>query len=424
MEKDIYKKSRIIYIIEAALEYFISILVGGAYLARLTLELGLSDSVTGILSSLISIGCSFQIVAIFLFGNRPAKRRVTLMHSINQLCFALIYVVPFFDVPSGLKAAIFVALLLSGHVINNVVQSPKIHWFMSLVDDRARGRFTAIKEIISLMGGVVFSFSMGALMDSYEARGDVNGSFIVCGISLFGLMLLHTATLVLSREKPIPQKVRKGNAHLFSELAKDKSFLKIVLVSVLWNIASHISTPFYGTYQIKELGFSMVFVSVLSTVYAICRSCFSLPLGRYADRHSFAKMLNVCFSVAMLGFAVQAFTVPANGKIFYTAYYLLYAVGMAGINSGSINLIYERVSVEKRVCALALKNTLAGLAGFGATLLSGMLVEHIQTSGNRFLGMPLYAQQVTSAISAVVVAGILVYLNTVVKRLPIAKHSD
>lgn len=424
MQEDIYKPSRFLYIVEAALEYFVSILVGGAYLARVTTELGMSDSVTGILTSLISLGCSFQIVAIFLFGNRSAKRLVTVMHSINQLCFALIYIVPFFEVPSGVKAGIFVVLLLSGHVVNNIVQSPKINWFMSLVDDHARGGFTAIKEIISLMGGVVFSFAMAALMDTYEARGDVKGSFIVCGIALFGLMLLHTATLVFSREKPAPKKAREGNGRLFSELVKDKSFLKVVLVSVLWNIASYISTPFYGTYQIKELGFSMVFVSVLSTVYAICRSCFSLPLGRYADRHSFAKMLNICFFVAMFSFAVQAFTVPENGKVFYTVYYMLHAVGMAGINSGSINLIYERVSVEKRVCAFALKNTLAGLAGFGTTLLSGMLVEHIQKSGNIFWGLDLYAQQVTSAISALVVAVILVYLNTVVKRLPLAMNAD
>lgn len=424
MERDPYKTSRRIYIVEAALEYFISILVGGAYLARLATELGISDSVTGILTSLISLGCSFQIIAIFLFGNRSAKRLVTVMHSINQLCFALIYLVPFFDLPKGVKIAAFVVLLLLGHVVNNVVQSPKINWFMSLVDDRERGRFTALKEIVSLIGGVVFSFVMGSLMDMYEARGEIKSSFIVCGIALFVLMLLHTASLIGSREKPAPIKAAEGKKHLFAELVGDKSFLKIILVSVLWNVATYTSTPFYGTYQIKELGFSMVFVSVLSTVHAVCRSCFSLPLGRYADRHSFAKMLNICFFVAMVGFAVQAFTVPANGKLFYTAYYLLYAVGMAGINSGSINLIYERVSVEKRVCALALKNTLAGLAGFGATLLSGMLVEHIQTNGNLFLGMPLYAQQVTSAISAAVVAGILVYLNTVVRKLPLAKDID
>ena len=39
-EKDIYQKSRLLYIIEAALEYFVATLVGGAYLARLTAAKG------------------------------------------------------------------------------------------------------------------------------------------------------------------------------------------------------------------------------------------------------------------------------------------------------------------------------------------------------------------------------------------------
>ena len=176
--------------------------------------------------------------------------------------------------------------------------------------------------------------------------------------------------------------------------------------------------------MIKELGFSMTYVSILSAAYAICRSLFSRPLGKYADKHSFAKMLNICFAVAMIGFAVNIFTVPSNGKVFYAVHYMLYAIGMAGINSGEINLIYERVSHEKRVYALALKNSIAGIAGFLTTLLAGMLIDKIQADGNRFLGMHVYAQQVASAISVFLLLGVIVYLNTVVKKISIVKNDD
>ena len=74
--KDVYKRSRLLYIIEAALEYFISITVTGAYLATLTNSLGFSDSLTGILTSFVSLGCGFQIIAIFLANKRPVKRCV------------------------------------------------------------------------------------------------------------------------------------------------------------------------------------------------------------------------------------------------------------------------------------------------------------------------------------------------------------
>ena len=61
----ILKRSQLMYMLEAALEYFIAILVSGSYLATLTKELGLSDSLTGLLSSIISLGCLFQLLSIF-----------------------------------------------------------------------------------------------------------------------------------------------------------------------------------------------------------------------------------------------------------------------------------------------------------------------------------------------------------------------
>ena len=61
-----YKTSRFLYILEAAFEYFISLLVGGAYLAKVTSAIGISDSITGVLNSFVSLGFCFQLFAIFL----------------------------------------------------------------------------------------------------------------------------------------------------------------------------------------------------------------------------------------------------------------------------------------------------------------------------------------------------------------------
>jgi len=415
--KDEYKLSRVFYIIEAALEYFISILVAGAYLAKVTSAIGMSDSLTGILTSFVSLGCGFQLIAIFLANKRPVKRWVTVLHSVNQLFFALVYLVPFVEISKTAKIVTFILFLLLGHVINNVVNSPKINWFMGLVDDNKRGRFTANKEIVSLLGGIVFTFLIGLVIDNCEARGDVNSAFIFCGVGIFVLTVLHTLTLLFSKEKEAMQEEKLPTGELLKALLKDKDLFKVILVSILWNVAHYATTPFYGTYQNKELGFSMTFISVLAAAYAICRAMFSRAMGRYADKHSFTKMLGVCFVIEAVAFAVNMFTVPENGKIFYTAYYMLYAVGMAGINSGAINLIYDYVDKEKRVGALALKSTLAGFTGFFTTLLVSALVKNIQDNGNVFLGMQVYAQQVVSAIGVIATLVTLLYVNLVVKKI-------
>ena len=96
---------------------------------------------------------------------------------------------------------------------------------------------------------------------------------------------------------------------------------------------------------------------------------------------------------------------------------MLYAIAMGGINSAGTNLIYDFVEPNKRVAALALQHTLAGFAGFFATIIVGFLVDYIQKSNNTFFGLNVYAQQVVSAIGAIVVLIALLYLNTIVKKM-------
>ena len=417
-EQDIYKKSRILYIIEAALEYFISIAVGGAYLATLTEYLGFSDSLTGILTSFVSLGCGFQIVAIFLANKKPVKRWVTILHTLNQLFFAIVYVIPVFDFNPQAKTVLFVASLLMGHILNNIVNAPKINWYMSLVDNKKRGRFTANKEIISLLSGMLFTLGLGVVVDYFEAIGDLRTSFIVCGIGVGLLMLGHTFTLLFSKEKPEETAPEQSNIkETLLGLVKDKNLLKVVLISVLWNIASYATTPFYGTYKKKELGFTMTFISILSIVTAVVRSLFSRPMGRYADKHSFSKMLNICFSLATVAFGINIFTSPENGSVLYVGYIVLHAIAMAGINSSVINLIYDYVEPKQRIAALALKSAFAGFAGFFTTLAISPLVSYIQDAGNSLFGLSVYAQQVTSAIAFVLMLFLLLYMHTVIRKI-------
>ncbi len=410
-ERDKYKISRVMYILEAALEYFISIAVGTVYLARITSYIGMSDALTGILSSFVSLGCGFQLLAIFLANKRPVKRWVTAGHVFSQALFALIYLVPVFSFTKMQKTLIFVVLLLLAQIIHNVINAPKINWFMSLVDDKKRGSFTANKEIVSLASGIAFSYALGTVMDYFDGRGETKIAFIVCGVGLFALTLLHTLTLLFSKEKTEEQIQTpvKGN---IKKLLKNKTLFKLIMVSILWNVASCATFSFTGTYQAKELAFTATFSSLVIMVGSLIRALVARPMGKFADKYSFRKMLSICFVVEAIAFGINIFTAPSNGKWLYFIHYVLYCVGMAGINSAAINLIYDYVEQDQRTSALALQQTFAGVAGFLVTVLLSPLVEWIQ-AGN----FPFYAQQILSVISFVLVIVDVVYINTIIKKI-------
>ena len=417
LQKKEYKFSRIMYIIESMLEWFISILTSGAYLAKIATAIGISDSLTGILSSSLSLMCVFQIFAIAFARKKSVKRSVVILHAINQLFYSLIFVAPLFDVSNIVKTTLFISFLFIGHIFANVVSSPKINWFMSLVPEKSRGDYTANRQIVSLIGGVVVTLVVGLAMDHFESVGNTDGAFLFCGIGVFAFALIHTLTLVLSAEKPNSDFSKEEKTDIIS-LLKDKSLLKVIAVSVLWAVANGVSTPFYGTYQIKELGFSMLFVSVLSFIYATARLVFEKPLGRFADKHSFSAMLNICFFIEAAAFLINIFTVPENGKILFTIHYVLYAIGLAGISNCSINLIYDYVANKKIIGALALRGVFSGVFSFLTTFVTSFLVEKIQANGNCLFGINVYAQQVVSAIGAVVAVLSIIYINTVLKKTP------
>jgi len=410
MNEKAISRSRVLYIIEAALEYFISILVAGSYLATLTSHLGMSDSLTGIISSFISLGCLFQLFSVVL-KRRQVKTIVTTLSVVNQLLFMLLYIIPLSGAGKQVKIALFIAAIFLAYLIYNSVHPLKINWLMSLVDDKKRGIFTSYKEIVSLLSGMLFSFGMGTLIDHFQYRGEVETAFILCGITVFVLMLLHTLTMAFSVEIPVETALeRKNPIREMLGTLQDKNVVKVTVLFMIWHMATSSATPFYGTYLIKELGFSLQFVSILSIIYSLVRASVSTFWGKFADKNSFATMVSICLCIAGAGFFVNIFTVPANGKLFYTLYYALYAIAMGGINSALTNLVFDMVGPEKRSNALALSQAVSGVLGFVTTLIVSGLVSHIQENGNRFFGMDLYAQQVTSALAFVFTAVSVIYV--------------
>lgn len=419
-EKDIYKKSRALYIISAALEYFISILTGTAYLAKVAGSIGIPDGMVGVLSSFVALGCAFQIVSLAMRTDKPVKRMVTLINLANQLCFTLLYVIPVVELSKNVKTALFVILLLCGNVLLNIPFSPKVTWSRTLVADEKRGIFSASCEMTSLISGMIFTVAAGRVIDTFEEMGNQRGAFIVCGITLFILTASHALCLLFIKETK--REAAKDATSLVVRLKTaitDRSTLTLIPVFVLWNIALYVTMPFIGTYQLNELSFSMTAISLISVAYAIVRSVVSIPLGIIGDKRSFTTSMSISLLAMALGLIINSI----GGRVPHIIFYVLYAITMAGMNSGVMNLIFDYVPKENRTGAVAILYTIGGLVGFISTLVAKPLVDLVQKNGNKFLFIDeIYAQQILSVISAALTVATLIYINVSVKRLTKAKN--
>lgn len=413
------KRSRFMYICEAALEYLIAILVSGSFLATLTKSLGMSDSLTGVLSSVISLGCLFQLLSA-IYRRQQGKRFVVILSVLNQLLFMLLYVIPLGGGGKQLKIVAFTVVIILAYLLYNIAHPKKISWLMALVEDGHRGRFTANKEIVSLVIGMAFSFSMGVVVDYFSDRNEIRTAFALSAGVIFVLMILHTVTMMLAVERTAehtetvesgePVECRSFRENL-QDVLNNKNVVKISMVFVLYNITTYLAMPFYGTYQIHELGFSLKLVSAFTMLGSIVRILVSRFWGSYADKRSFAEMVEKCLLILGVGYLCAAFAVPANGRILFAGYYICHGVAQGGINSALINLIFDYVTPDKRADSLAICQAGAGIAGFLTTLAVSPLVSAIQQNGNTLWGLPIYAQQVLSAAALIITVLTVVFVR-------------
>ena len=231
-------------------------------------------------------------------------------------------------------------------------------------------------------------------------------------------MCANTVSLLIAVEKETAAKPKISLKKTLSDLFSKKDLRNVFIVFILYRIANHSCNPFYGSYQINELGFTMNYVFIISSIGHVVRISVSRFMGRYADKRSFAHMLEKCFLFLGCAFLCIVFTVPSNGKVMFIIYSVFSSIAGAGITSSLINLVFDYTEPEKRSDGLAVSQAVAGTVGFFATLAVSPLVSMIQANGNKFLGMDLYAQQVVSVIGAffIILAAIYIRITLIKKK--------
>ncbi len=402
-----------LFIIQAALEYLISIIINGSFLATLTKTLGISDSLTGIISSFISLGCLFQLLSLFVHKPR-SKPLVIGLTLFNQLLYISMYIIPLLSGNRSVKTICFVASVFIAWLMYYFAHPKKMTWFMSLVDNSERGSFTANKEIVSLIAGMLFQFSMSALVDYFAEKGELRTAFVLSAIVLISMSILHTLCMVFTPEKPIERRKKVNFIETLKAIAKNKRVLKACIVCIIYYAANYASFPYYATYNIGELGFSLKVVTLITISGSISRIFVSRFWGKYADKNSFAAMVEKCFMFYAAATFCFIFASPANSftrVVPLLLYTLLHGISMGGINSALTNLVFDYAEPEIRSDSLAVCQALSGVVGFLSTLAVSPIISLIQKNGNTLFGVTIYAQQIISVITLILIIMLIIYIR-------------
>ena len=419
-----YKRSRGAYTLECAFEYFAALLVGDAFLAKLLSSIGLDDATIGVVSSLISLAFLFQLASVFVVQRiANTKRFVVLVHTLSQLFFVVLYLIPFMPFALPYRKTLVVVCVLFAYFGNYFVTAMLYKWCNSFVDPSRRGRFSATKEIISLIGGMVMTLIVGYVMDAFEAADNLEGGFIfaACAIFIFTMADLTCLLLVKRDVTVVDRAAMPPMRAVMQNTLGNKSFRHVIVLGLLWDVARYSTIGFLGIYRINELAFAVGTVQLINIIGNIGRTLLSRAFGVYADKHTYAKGIELAMCLASVAFAFQICTTPST-RWLIIGYSLFYHISQAGLVQNMHSIVYSYVDSRYFVQATALKNSIGGVAGFFAALLAGRLLAAVQNNGNQIFGMTVYGQQLLAAISLLLTIAAILYNRLVIAKQAVMKQ--
>jgi len=413
-----YKRSRLAYILQCTGEYFVTLLVTDAFLTRLLSSIGISDALIGIISSFITLAFVIQLLSIQVVRLKiSSKKLVMISDTASIFFFMMAYLVPFMPFSKDVKTVLVMLCVLLAYVGKYLVINVLFKWGNSFVEPKNRGVFSAGKEMISLFTGMFFTAVIGYIIDKYEALNNLNGAFLFLAISILILNICNFIFLsLIAKEKADEtQKNDEPFMKVVKTIIQNKNFRSVILLTALFDVARYFTIGFLGTFKYKELMMSALLVQVINIVASFIRMAISRFFGRISDKYSFAKGFEVGLWLIAAAFLINAFTTPATWFLIIV-YTILYSCSVAGTNQNSFNIVYSYVDSKYIVQAMAIKNCIGGILGFGASMLGGKILGAVQANGNVVFGIHMYGQQLLSAISFAIVIVAILFLRKVIEK--------
>lgn len=439
------KSSRIYYTTADSAAQTIAQLTGGAFLATLMSNSGISDANIGIITSLVSFAALTQLFLINYFKRMKKYKFLVTITALQRILFAGLYFVPLLLVSDNVKAIMIVMLYFMGQVFVQIGTPASQDWIASLVPSRLRGKYFSIKDSIAVF--VVSSIMLiGGMVLDYFKKIDIFTGFIIIGTLIFILTIINVVALSLMKEPKLSYVngdgkemhgrlakrakdqvvVEKGQSILseVKEAIHDRKYRKAFTIQCLFIFAFYICVPFNSSYQINDLKLPYTFIMLVGFIFNLYRIYIMPKLGRMADKHGMGKILRFTLLALGLNFLAVAFTVPSNAYPMFVLSAFLGSTAWAFVGIGLFGIQLDFYKSEKRMTWLTLTSSVSGLFGFLVSVLGGTILDYLQKANLQLFGQKIYAQQVLNLIGFIIILFAVTFIKLRIETEKIDKNRE
>lgn len=289
-------------------------LTSGVILTALAMHLGASNLVIGVLASAPFLGQLLQAPAILLVERLRQRKLISVVGGLaGRAMMALMALSPFLPPDMGIAALVLAQLILCG--MGAIGSCAWNAWMRDLAPEDRLGwvfaRRTAYAAAISLVAGIAAAIVLDRTTEGSAWRSIIFGTLYGLGF-LAGLVSAWLTSRIPEPAMPPRPEVQLGLVGLLREPLADRNFRRLTVFLASWQFAINLATPFFTVFIIRQLGFDMTFVMVLSVVSQLANLVALRNWGALADRFANKSVLLVAAPtyivciVAMIGASQMA----------------------------------------------------------------------------------------------------------------------
>ncbi len=362
--------------IDAATATAIGALNSGVVLVALALHVGATNVEIGFLAAIPLLTQILQAPTVRLV-ERVRKRRLISVISlfIARLALPLYALVPFIpDRDIAMGVLLLSALLHYG--LNAVGACSWNSWIRDLIPGERLGAFSSRRGLygtmVSTVATVAAAIALDATGSSTKASNTAFSALYMAGFVL-GLISIYALARV-----PEPKMEAGGPAaplhKLLLQPIRDRNFRNMLRYLASWQFAVNLATPFFTVYFVRELGFSMGQVLMLTVVSQLANATVVRGWGRLSDRFANKSVLAVATPLFIVSIAAMAFASEfstQNGRFtFLVLLHIVMGAAGAGVGLASGNIVM-RLSPSGSATSYMATNALVGALAAGIAPIVG-----------------------------------------------------
>jgi len=341
------------------------------YVTLYALALGATSLQVGYLSSASSFMGMIAPIPGAQWAARWGKRKsvVVISFALRRLMELLTLIVPFL-VPAQTAIVLIIVLFALRAGFGNLGTPPWSSLAADLVPIEWRGRYFSGRKSLMAAASLLCVPLAGQIIEWWGLPRGYQVAFMTS--IAFGIVAVTFYAFI--PEPPLSAAARREQSFsvFWRSLTENRTFLLYTLFSMVFNFAWQISGPYFGVYQVTELGATPQIVGFISTAGALTRVFGQQYFGRAVDKRGarWALVMSLLF-IPILPFMWFPMT---------NAWHVLFVTipsGFlwAGYEIANFNLQLELPVPERRTQAIAAYTTLIGLANILGPLAGGALIE-------------------------------------------------